>query len=346
MQVKPEQLLTQLNSKTPPAIWVAGDETLLVQESCDAIRNFAQGEGFTEREVYNIQGNFDWNIILESSNSLSLFAEKKIIDLRLHSAKLDDPGKKALHTYLEDPSPDNLLLISSPKIEKAATNTKWFKQIDAQAFIVVVWPINSQNLAAWVRQRLKGHGLTANEHAIDILCQRTEGNLLATAQEIDKLSILSENKELDAQMVARAVADSARFNVFTLIDTALGGNTTRALNILYHLKAESEDPLKILNFICRELRSLCKMAMQIEQGQSINAAMQSEGVWKNKMGLISTALSNHSLMQLQSFLKDASLIDQSVKGLNKLNTWNQLTSLILALSEPRLEHVSQEGYYG
>jgi DNA polymerase-3 subunit delta len=269
-----------------------------------------------------------------------LFAERKIIDLRLHSAKLDDPGKKALHTYLEDPSPDNLLLISSPKIEKAATNTKWFKQIDAQAFIVVVWPINSQNLAAWVRQRLKGHGLTANEHAIDILCQRTEGNLLATAQEIDKLSILSENKELDAQMVARAVADSARFNVFTLIDTALGGNTTRALNILYHLKAESEDPLKILNFICRELRSLCKMAMQIEQGQSINAAMQSEGVWKNKMGLISTALSNHSLMQLQSFLKDASLIDQSVKGLNKLNTWNQLTSLILALSEPRLEHVS------
>jgi DNA polymerase III subunit delta len=336
VQVKPEQVLSQLNTKVPPAIWVAGDETLLVQESCDEIRKFAQEQGFTEREVYTIQGSFDWNILLESSNSLSLFAEKKIIDLRLNSAKLDDKGKKALHTYLEDPSPDNLLLISSPKIEKAATNTKWFKQIDALAYVVVIWPITSQNLASWVRQRLKGHGLAANEHAVDILCQRTEGNLLATAQEIDKLSILSDDKELDAQMVARAVADSARFNVFTLIDTALGGNTARALNILYHLKAESEDPLKILNFICRELRSLCKMALLIENGQSINAAMQSERVWKNKMGPISTALNNHSLAQLQAFLSDASLIDQSVKGLNKLNTWDELSRLILELSRNQL----------
>ena len=336
MQVKPEQLLSQLNSKVPPAIWVTGDETLLVQESCDEIRNFAKEQGFTEREVYTVHGGFDWNILLESSNSLSLFAEKKIIDIRLNSAKLDDAGKKALHIYLEDPSTDNLLLISSPKIEKAAINTKWFKKIDKLAYVVIIWPINSQNLASWIRQRLKRHGLTANEHAIDILGQRTEGNLLATSQEIDKLSILSDNKELDAQMVARAVADSARFNVFTLIDAALGGNTARALNILYHLKAESEDPLKILNFICRELRSLCKMALLIKNGQSINAAMQSERIWKNKMGPISTALSNHSLMQLQAFLNDASLIDQSVKGLNKLNTWDELSRLLLALSSNQL----------
>lgn len=336
MQVKPEQVLSQLNAKVPPAIWVAGDETLLVQESCDEIRKYAQEQGFSEREVYTVQGNFDWNILLESSNNLSLFAEKKILDLRLSSAKLDDAGKKALHAYLEDPSPDNLLLISSPRIEKAATNTKWFKKIDAQAFIVVIWPINSQNLAGWIKQRLKRHGLTANEHAIDILCQRTEGNLLATAQEIDKLSILSENKELDAQMVARAVADSARFNIYTLIDTCFAGNTARALNILYHLKAESEDSLKIVNFLCKELRSLCKMALQIEKGQSINAAMQSERIWKNKMGPVSTVLNNHSLMQLQAFLNDASTIDQSVKGLNNLNTWDELSRLIQNLSSNQL----------
>ena len=336
MQVKSEQVLSELNSKVPPAIWVAGDETLLVQENCDEIRKFAQEQGFTEREVYSVQGKFDWNILLEAGNSLSLFAEKKLIELRLNSAKLDDAGKKALHTYLENPSPDNLLLISSPKIEKAATNTKWFKQIDAKSFVVVIWPINSQNLAGWIRQRLKRHGLQANEHAIDIICQRTEGNLLATAQEIDKLSILADSKELDATMVARAVADSARFNVFTLIDTALGGNSGRALNILYHLKAESEDPLKILNFICRELRSLCKMAMLIEKGQSVNAAMQSERIWSSKKGPISTALNNHSLIQLQAFLNDASLIDQSVKGLNKLNTWDELSRLVLALSSNQL----------
>ncbi|MDC1435941.1 DNA polymerase III subunit delta [Gammaproteobacteria bacterium] len=337
MQVKPEQVLSELTNKIPPVIWVAGDETLLVQESCDQIRKFAQAQGFSEREVYTVHSGFDWNILLESSNSLSLFAEKKLIDLRLNSAKLDDAGKKALHAYLANPSEDNLLLISSPRVEKAATNTKWFKQIETEAYFIVIWPINSQNLAAWIRQRLKSHGLTADGQAIDILCQRTEGNLLATAQEIDKLSILADNKELDASMVARAVADSARFNVFTLIDTAIAGNSARALNILYHLKAESEDPLKILNFICKEIRSLCKMALQLENGQSISAVMQSERVWRNKMGPVSTALNNHSLAQLQAFLNDASLIDQSVKGLNKLNTWDELSRMILSMSGDNLD---------
>jgi len=337
VQVKPEQVLSELTNKIPPVIWVAGDETLLVQESCDQIRKFAQAQGFSEREVYTVHSGFDWNILLESSNSLSLFAEKKLIDLRLNSAKLDDAGKKALHAYLANPSEDNLLLISSPRVEKAATNTKWFKQIESEAYFIVIWPINSQNLAAWIRQRLKSHGLTADGQAIDILCQRTEGNLLATAQEIDKLSILADNKELDASMVARAVADSARFNVFTLIDTAIAGNSARALNILYHLKAESEDPLKILNFICKEIRSLCKMALQLENGQSISAVMQSERVWRNKMGPVSTALNNHSLAQLQAFLNDASLIDQSVKGLNKLNTWDELSRMILSMSGDNLD---------
>jgi len=336
MQVKLEQLLSQLNNRIPAVIWIAGDETLLVQESCDDLRKFAQEQGFTEREVYTIQTNFDWDILLESGNSLSLFAEKKLIELRLNSAKLDDAGKKALHGYLENPSADNLLLISSPKIEKATSNAKWFKQIDDQAYIVTIWPVNAQNLAAWVRQRLGRYKLTADQQAIEVLCQRTEGNLLATAQEIDKLSILAESQELDGSMVARAVADSARFNVFSLIDTTLGGNTARALNILYHLKAESEDPLKILNFICRELRSLCHMALLIENGQSVNAAMQSEGVWRNKMGPVSMALSQHSLARLQALLNDASLIDQSVKGLNRLNTWDELARLILTLSNNKL----------
>ncbi len=332
MQVKPEQVLSQLNNKIPPVIWVAGDETLLVQESCDEIRKFAQEQGFSEREVYSVQSSFDWNILLESGNSLSLFAEKKLIDLRLSSSRLDDAGKKALHAYLANPSEDNLLLISSPKVEKAATNTKWFKQIETHSYFVVIWPISTQQLAGWVKQRLKAHGLTADGQAIDILCQRTEGNLLATAQEIDKLSILADNKELDASMVARAVADSSRFNVFTLIDTTLAGHTARALNILYHLKSESEDPLKILNFICKEIRTLCKMAQLIENGQSVSAVMQSERIWRNRMEPVSVALNNHSLMQLQAFLDDARLIDQSVKGLNKRNTWDELSRMVLSLS--------------
>ncbi len=133
-------------------------------------------------------------------------------------------------------------------------------------------------------------------------------------------------------MVARAVADSSRFNVFTLIDTTLAGHTARALNILYHLKSESEDPLKILNFICKEIRTLCKMAQLVENGQSVSAVMQRERIWRNRMEPVSVALNNHSLMQLQAFLDDARLIDQSVKGLNKRNTWDELSRMVLSLS--------------
>lgn len=331
MQIKPEQLTKQLKTKIPPVIWIAGDETLLVQETCDLVRNFAKQTGFSEREVYSAHNNFDWNSLLEAGNSMSLFAEKKLIDLRLSSSKLDDQAKKALHGYLENPSDDNLLLISSPKVEKAATNTKWFKQIEAHAFFVTIWPITAQQLPAWVRQRLQQKGLKADDQAIQVLCQRTEGNLLASAQEIDKLSILTGTGTLDAQTVARAVADSSRFNVFALIDTALESNAGRALNILYHLKAEGEDALKILNFMCKEIRNLCVMANLIEAGQSVDSAMQSERVWRNRMGTISIALNNHNLSSLQAMLDHASLIDRSVKGLNTRNTWDELSELTLQL---------------
>tara|TARA_R110000824_G_scaffold7892_4_gene35837 strand:- start:64877 stop:65899 length:1023 start_codon:yes stop_codon:yes gene_type:complete len=336
VQIKPDQLARQLKSQIPPVIWVAGDETLLVQETCDLVRNFAREAGFSEREVYSAQNNFDWNSLLEAGNSMSLFAEKKLIDLRLSSSRLDDQAKKALHAYLENPSEDNLLLISSPKVEKAASNTKWFKQIETHAYFVTVWPITAQQLPAWVRQRLQQKGLSADDQAIQVLCQRTEGNLLACAQEIDKLSILNGTGTLDAQTVARAVADSSRFNVFALIDTALEANAGRALNILYHLKAEGEDALKILNFMCREIRNLSVMANLMEAGHSVDSAMQSERVWRNRMGIISIALNNHSLSSLQAMLDHASIIDRSVKGLNTRNTWDELSELTLQLANRAL----------
>ncbi len=332
MQIKAEQLLAQLERQPLPLVWIAGDETLLVQETCDALRHYARQQGFVDREVYTVKPNFDWQYLLSSGNSLSLFAEKKLIDLRLGSAKLDNDGKKALHTFLENPSEDNLLLISSARVEKASTKAKWFKQIESAAYFVPVWPITNQQLPAWIRQRLKGHGLHADDQAIRILCQRTEGNLLATAQEIDKLSILCESTELDAQTVARAVADSSRFNVFSLIDSALEGQAGRALTILQHLKAEGEDALRILNFTCKEIRSLLPMLKLVQTGASVPAVMQQYGVWRNRMGAVGAALNQHERTSLEGMLEQAAKIDQSVKGLNNLNTWDELAELILRLA--------------
>lgn len=331
MLVKPEQLSAQLQKQLPPLIWISGDETLLVQEACDNIRQIAREQGFTEREVYDVSAQFDWNILLESANNLSLFAERKLIDLRLHSPKLDNEAKKVLQEYAANPGEDNLLLITSGKIEKAALSTKWLKAIESRGIVVQIWPVNAQQLPGWVGQRLKRVGLSADRDSIEIICQRVEGNLLAAAQEIDKLAILFGDRALTPDLVARAVADSSRFNVFALTDASLAGNPGKALNILNHLRSEGDDPLKILFFLTREIRSLLRMQVKIQQGQNINGVMQSERVWQNRMQIVGNALNNHSIASLEKLLVLSRQVDQSVKGLLNLRPWDELSAIVLEL---------------
>ncbi len=332
MLIKPEQLPSKLQANLPPVIWISGDETLLVQEACDLVRKIARDQGFTEREVYDAGKQFDWNILLQAANSLSLFSESKIIDLRLHSPKLDNDGKSALQQYAADPGEDNLLLITSGKIEKATLTTKWFKAIESQGVVVQVWPINSQQLPNWVGQRLKKTGLNADQDAVNIICARVEGNLLAAAQEIDKLAILAGDRDLTPEIVSRVVADNARFNVFALTDASLAGQSAKALSILNHLRSEGDDPLKILFFLTREIRTLLRMQESIRRGQNINGVMQSERVWQNRTAIVGHALRSHSKDSLEALLVKARRVDQSIKGILKLKPWDEITDIVLGLA--------------
>ena len=332
MLVKPEQLSNHLAKKIPPVIWITGDETLLVQETMDNIREITKQQGFTEREIHDVGAQFNWNILLESASSLSLFADRKLIDFRLHSPKLDNEAKKALQSYVEDPGEDNLLLITSSKIEKSTLSTKWFKAIESKGAVVQVWPVNAQQLPGWIAQRIKRAGLSADQDSIDIICHRVEGNLLAAAQEIDKLALLVDNKHLTREFVARAVADNSRFNVFALTDASLAGNKGKALNILNHLRAEEDDPLKILFFLTKEIRSLLRMQEKIRQGQNINGVMQSERVWQNRMSIVGHALRGHSIDSLEKLLLRARNVDHSVKGLMDMKPWDEITGMVLDLT--------------
>jgi len=332
MLTRYEQLVPQLEKQLPPVIWISGDETLLVQEACDTIRQMAKEQGFSDREVHDAGLHFDWTLLLEASSSLSLFAERKLIDLRLHSPKLDNDGKKALQEFAADPGEDNLLLITSSRIEKPTLSTKWFKAIESKGMVVQVWPVSAQQLPNWVGQRMQRAGLKADRDSIDIICQRVEGNLLAAAQEIDKLSILTGDKPLTPEIVARAVADNSRFNVFALTDTSMSGNPGQALNILNHLRAEGDDPLKVLFFITREIRTLLRMQGRISMGENMNGVMQSERIWQNRMPIVGNALRRHTIDSLESLLLKAKKVDQSVKGIDDAKSWDELASMVMALS--------------
>lgn len=337
MRIKPEQLSRTLSTSDLPLYWLSGDEPLLMQEAADLIRSQYREKGYTEREILNVDKSFDWGQFLQSTGNLSLFAEKKIIELRLSTAKWEDAGKKAIQHYLSDLNPDYLILLSGPKLEAATLKTKWFTEIEEHGAFLQIWPINRENLSPWLEQRLLREGIQADREAVQLLVDKVEGNLLAAMQEIEKLKLLagdgSENTiRLDAKTVMQVVADSSRYNVYQLVDATLLGDVSRAQKMLAGLKNEGIFPLIILAAICRELRALLPMLEKKREGQGVNAIIQSARVWYNRKQAVAAALARLDTELVWKLLDHSRLIDQSIKGLSRANPWDELSLLLLQLS--------------
>lgn len=331
-KLRPDQLNGALRKQLAPVYLISGDEPLLVQESCDQIRQAARKTGFNERELHHAEASFDWDQLLTSANSLSLFAERKIIELRIDNGKPGDKGGKALISYCENPPEDTLLLIVMPKLDGSSQRSKWFKAVEKVATFVQIWPIAPQQLPRWIDQRIQQAGMTASHDAIEMLAARIEGNLLAAAQEIEKLKLLAADGQITAEMIAGSVTDSARYDVFTLIDKALHGDARAAVRTLQGLKGEGTDATVVLWALAREIRTLSQVAHAMQQGQPLDRAAKSAGVWDKRKALVSNALRRLKLSQLQMLLRKANGIDKAIKGLRSADAWDELMDLTLNLS--------------
>lgn len=348
MKIKIEQLGRTLSSSAHPLYWLAGDEPLLVQESADAIRKHYREAGFLEREIFNVERGFKWENFTQSAGNLSLFAEKKLYDLRLSSSKLDENGKKAIQEYLDEQNPDLVLMITSPKLEAGVMNTKWFKAIEAQSALVQIWPINKDGLANWLSQRLLREGINADGEALQLLSDKVEGNLLAAMQEIEKLKLLAnsdsgETINLDGKTVMQVIADSSRYTVYNLVDAALQGDAIRSQKILNGLQEEGIFPLVIVGAISRELRQLLPMIEKREQGQGVNAIMQAHHVWFNRKQAVGNAIQTLNSEKIWRMLDHTRQIDQSIKGMSRLNPWDELSMLTLAMAGQQTASMQQVG---
>lgn len=328
--------LDQLNnasSKRMATIYLlSGDEALLIQEACDILRKNAKKLGYTEREVFHAEGSFNWEDFLQSANSLSLFSEKKILELRVPSGKFNEAGRKALTYYCDNPSEDNLLLLVLPKIDKRSQNSKWYKTLASHADIVTIWPITAAQMPRWIAQRLKLAKLDASDEAIELLASKTEGNLLAAAQEIEKLTLLGEETFLDVKTMASAVLSSARYDIFGLIDKALLADARSAITALNGLKGEGSEPTLILWALSKEIRVLISIKEAIDTGKSFDLAAKQNGVWDNRKSIIHSACKRTSMTQLLFMHKKASRADRTIKGLEKGDVWNLLLDMTLSLS--------------
>ena len=335
MRVYPEKLAAQLQQQLLPVYVVSGDETLLVQECADLIRQHAREQGCTEREVVDAGvSRFDWQEIMQHATSMSLFAERKLVEIRLPSGKPGADGSKALCAYLELAGGDDVLMLVAGKIDKQSTNSKWYKALDKVGATVQVWPVGAKDLPRWLQQRVANAGMQIDREAVQLLADRVEGNLLAAVQEVEKLKLLAQNNHITAENVTQSVLDNARYNLFEMTDAALNGNPGNSLKMLHGLRGEGSEPTVILWALAREIRTLYEVQVECDRGQNPQQALTAKRVWNNRMGLMQSALSRHTLESLGALLAMASKTDGSIKGFADGNPWDNLEDLMLALARP------------
>jgi len=331
-KLRADQLANAMTKNIAPLYLVSGDEPLLIQEACDIIRRRAKDTGYLERELYHTDSGFDWDNLAHSTNSLSLFSDRKIIEIRVHSGKVGDAGSKAIVEYCENANEDTLLLLIFPKLDKRTQNSKWFKAAAKHGDIIAVWPISIQQLPHWVSQRMRAAELHADNEAIEILCVKVEGNLLAAAQEIEKLKLIAEDNHIDAKIMADTVTDSARYDVFSLVDKALAGDWQAATACLHGLRAEGTEPTLILWALSREIRALTTIKESIENGKSFDFAAKQMSVWENRKAKIKHATHRLQLKQLYILIRKSGNLDKMIKGTIRADVWNMLLDLVLSLS--------------
>src|SRR5690554_5529541 len=333
MRIYPEKLPAQLKQALQPIYVVSSDDPLLAQEASDAIRSACRQADYSERQVFHVERGFDWNIIREANASLSLFAEKRLLELRINSGKPGDQGSAVLLEYLARPAEDTVLIINVPRLDSSTLKTKWVKALmDSPLCAFIQLPtISIEQLPQWINQRLAQQGLSADPEAIDLIVARTEGNLLAAVQEIEKLKLLSNTPHLSLATIQVSIADSARYDVFGLVDAALEGDTERSLRILAGLRSEGVEIPIILWAIARDIRQIANLSQQISQGTSMDRALSR--IWPApRKPLFTRALKRLSGTQWQQLLKDAQLIDEQSKGQTIGDAWIGMASLILKIS--------------
>ena len=332
MKIQADQLTSHLKNDLAPCYLVSGDEPLLVDEALDAIRAAGRADGFTARDVYVATTGFDWSQLAASGANLSLFAEKRIVELRLPTGKPGRSGGQAIVDFLERLGPDLMFVVVTPKLDRKTAATKWVKAVEARAVHVPVWPVDIRQLPRWIEQRMRRVGLEPSRNVTSIVADRVEGNLLAANQEIEKLRLLLGEGPVNAEDVGKAVADSSRYDVFKLVDAALAGDSKRAIRILNGLEDEGVEPVIVIWSLTRELRVLARIAGEVARRGDLGAAMAKARVWRNRQGLIRSAVGRHPEAAVLALLKATGRADACAKGQAPGNPWQAAADIVLKLS--------------
>lgn len=330
MLLNPGQWQKALAADSLQPVYLLAGEQLLVLEAADALRVHARKLGYSEREVLDVGQHFDWDDLARAAAGMSLFATRRLIDLRLPTGRPGIEGAKAINAFCADPPPDVTLLITAMEWSNKHEGA-WSKKLDASGTMVVFNSPRPDQWGAWITARLATRGLSATPDAAALLAERVEGNLLAAAQEVDKLAVLHGEGRINAAEMENLVADSARYDVFKLTDAAFVGDGARALRILAGLRSEGDELLALMGWLVNQLQ----LALRLANAHDLAAQIRTEHLWQAREQLFRQALRRAPREHWLQCLARASRIDRMVKGRETGNPWQEAERLIAAIAEPR-----------
>ena len=332
MQLKGEQLSAHLERDLKPVYTIYGDEPLLVIEAADALRAAARRQGFAEREVLTAIAGFNWNDLHHATGNMSLFGERKLIDLRIPTGKPGREGSAALQDYCARPSPDALLLVTLPGLDWTEEKAVWLKALTEAGVTIKLVPPSASELPAWIAGRLQRQQQSADNDGLRFIAERVEGNLLAAHQEILKLGLLYPQGKLSLDQVREAVLNVARYDLDGLRESLLTGDVARLARTLDGLRQEGEAPPLVLWAMTEEVRALALVKSGLAERRPLDSLLKEARVWGARQALFRKALLRVSAQQAHAALALAARIDRQIKGVGAGDTWDEFLRLGMLLS--------------
>ena len=331
MRLNPGSLAAALRQKLAPVYLIAGEEPLLLQEALDEVRAAARGAGFSERQVFDAERGFDWQSLVDACNMPSLFAPRRLLELRLHTMP-DAAGGKALSELAARPAPDVLLIVSAGKLDARARNAAWYSALEAAGAGLYIWPLKPEELPGVIGQRLRAAGLQAAPEVLALLAERTEGNLLAAQQEVRKLALLHPGASLGLAEIEAAVADSAHYEVFGWLNKVMAGDVRGAVRGLEGLRGEGVELPPILAVFAAGLRQLSRATVIYARGRDASAAVEAVVVFRANQPAFARAVVRCRPGRVLAWLRQCASIDVLAKSSGtQAAAWEELLNLALAV---------------
>jgi DNA polymerase-3 subunit delta len=336
MQLRLDALDAHLAKSLAPLYVITSDEHLLALEAADKIRKTARAQGLTEREVLVVERSFKWGELLAANQSQSLFGDRKLIELRIPTGKPGKDGGQALQEYVNALSPDNVTLITLPKLDWQTQKSAWVGALQQAGVYIDIPLVERTQLPAWIGARLAAQRQSADKQSIDFIADRVEGNLLAAYQELQKLALLHPEGKLSFEQIHDAVLNVARYDVFKLNEAMLSGDAARLVRMLDGLKGEGEALPLVLWAMAEEIRTLLKLKSGVAQGRALGMLLKEYRIWGPRERMMEPALRRLKLATLEAALQEAAQIDKMVKGLRAKafagDAWDALLQLGLRVA--------------